>query len=168
MRRLWYIRRGGSVTGPFPLAAIEQDFLLGRFKPQDELSEDRELWVRVAEQPELAALVSLPHPDAPTDELERDWRRERLEALRRWADQRTGQDRRDAATAPPHPGRRQGERREPRDELRRPSDASRASPSAQPRGAWRLLAAILAIVVLILIAIAYHLGTVVPVPVRLG
>jgi hypothetical protein len=168
MRRLWYIRREGSVTGPFPLAAIEQDFLLGRFKPQDELSEDRELWVRVAEQPELVALVGLSHFDAPTNESERDWRRERLEALRRWADQRTGQDRRDAASALSPLGRRRAERREPRDELRRPSNASRASPSDQPRGAWRLLAAILVIVVLILIAIAYHLGTVVPVPVRLG
>jgi hypothetical protein len=167
MRQLWYVRRRGRVSGPFPFAAIEQDFLLGRLEPQDELSEDRASWLRVAEQPEIAAIVTI-QASAPADPERRDWALERLAALRRWADERTGADRREQGAQAPDPGRRQGERREPDTALRRPNEATRSSPSLQPRGAWRLVAAILVLVILILIAIAYHFGTVVPVPIRLG
>lgn len=167
MRRLWYVRRRGQISGPFPFAAIEQEFLLGRLDLRDELSEDRANWLRAAEQPEIAAILSV-QASAPLDPDTRDWSQERLAALRRWADERTGADRREQGAQASDPGRRQGERREPDSAQRRPSEGARPSPSVQPRGAWRLVAAILALVILILIAIAYHVGTVVPVPVRLG
>jgi hypothetical protein len=167
MRHLWYVRRRGHVSGPFPIAAIEQDFLLGRLQPEDELSEDRANWLGLAEQPEIAAIITL-QASAPGDPGDRDWKLERLAALRRWADQRTGVDRQEQAAQAADSGRRKGERREP-DAVRRPAnEGARPAPSVQPRGAWRLVAAILALIILILIVIAYHLGTVVPVPVRLG
>jgi hypothetical protein len=167
VRQLWYVRRQGQISGPFPFAAIEQDFLLGRLQLHDELSEDRASWVRVAEQPEIAVIVTAEAAE-PQDPENRNWNLERLAALRRWADQRTGADRREQGAHAPDSGRRHGERREPEAALRGPDASARSAPSVQPRGAWRLVAAILALVILILIAIAYHVGTVVPVPVRLG
>jgi hypothetical protein len=169
MARLWYLRKGERVTGPFPLPAIQQDFLLGRIRLNDELSQDRQEWLRLSDHPELAALG----PPAPRDggeDGERDWGRERFEALRRWADERSGHDRRaqQQRTTAAQSARRQGERRQPESDRRTVRSTDRPAPSAQPRAAWRVLAAILAVVILALIAVAYHYGTVVPVPVRIG
>lgn len=168
MARLWYLRRGERVNGPFPLPAIQQDFLLGRVRLSDELSQDRLEWLRLSDHPELAALG----PPAPADGTapgERDWGRERFEALRRWADERSGHDRRaQQQPAAGSPARRQGERRRAAADARSAPSGGRSAPSAQPRAAWRIVAVILAVVILVLITVAYHFGTVVPVPVRIG
>jgi hypothetical protein len=165
--RLWYLRRGERITGPFPLPAIQQDFLLGRVRMSDELSEDRLEWLRLSDHPELAALGP-PPPAGGAQPGERDWGRERFEALRRWADERSGHDRRTQQEPSASPARRQGERRQMGAPARSGRSTDRGAPSAQPRTAWRIMAAILALVILILVAVAYHFGTVVPVPVRLG
>jgi hypothetical protein len=167
MARLWYLRRGERITGPFPLPAIQQDFLLGRVRMSDELSQDRLEWLRLSDHPELAALGAPAAPDG-AEPGERDWGRERFEALRRWADERSGYDRRAQQDAVGSPRRRQGERRQAPADGRSARSDERGAPSGQPRAAWRLVAVILGLVILALIAVAYHFGTVVPVPVRIG
>ena len=168
MSRLWYLRRGQRITGPFPLAAIQQDFLLGRVRSSDELSQDRVEWLRLSEHPELATLAP-PAPPGGPEAGERDWGRERFEALRRWADERSGHDRRAEHQATTTSlARRQGERRKAAADARSARPDDRRGPSAQPRTAWRIVAVILAFAILGLIAVAYHFGTVVPVPVRFG
>jgi hypothetical protein len=166
MARLWYLRRGERVTGPFPLPAIQQDFLLGRVRVTDELSQDRQMWLRLTEHPELATLTQVPADGVETGE--RDWGRERFEALRRWADERSGHDRRTQQAAESAPARRQGDRRQQAADVWSARSDERRTPSAQPRSAWRVAAVILALVILALVAVAYHVGTTVPVPVRLG
>lgn len=167
MARLWYLRRGERVTGPFPLPAIQQDFLLGRVRTSDELSQDRQEWLRLSDHPDLAALTQAPSEEIPRDE--RDWGRERFDALRRWADERSGHDRRSTQQAAVTAlARRQGERRQAIADARSVRPDTRPALSAQPRSAWRVVAAILALVVVVLIAVAYHFGTVVPVPVGIG
>lgn len=167
MRQLWYVRRGQRVSGPFPFPALEQDFLLGRLRLEDELSEDRATWLRVAEQPQIAAIVAM-QTALPGQSQERDWKLERLAAARRWANQRIGLDREvhDERSSDSQP--REGNRRAPSTTTQRSSQSGRSAPSMQPGTAWRWVAAVLALGILLLVLIAYYIGTVVPVPVKLG
>ena len=94
-RQLWYVRRGDKVSGPFPTQVVANNTLLGRFLPGDEVSLDQLEWkplVSVAEllPPELLELHN------ETDPERRQWLEERLKAARRWADQRTHDERRHA------------------------------------------------------------------------
>ena len=52
-RRLWYVRRNGEVKGPFMSAQITRNILLGRIRPNDELSTDEKNWQTVAVHREL-------------------------------------------------------------------------------------------------------------------
>jgi Pentapeptide repeats (8 copies) len=52
-RRLWFVRRNGEVKGPFMPAQITRNILLGRLKPDDELSSDEQHWQQVAMHREL-------------------------------------------------------------------------------------------------------------------
>ena len=83
---LWYIRREGVVTGPFPVGLIERYIVLGRIGAATELSADNVHWAHCAEWPEWVAYVE---EFKANDESE-----EHLEALRRWEDERGGYDRR--------------------------------------------------------------------------
>jgi hypothetical protein len=51
--RLWYVRRADAIRGPFPFGQISREILLGRLRADDELSHDREQWVKLASQPRL-------------------------------------------------------------------------------------------------------------------
>jgi len=93
-RQLWYVRRGNKVSGPFPTQVVANNTLLGRFLSGDEVSLDQSEWkplLSVAEllPPELHELHN------ETDPERRQWLEERLKAARRWADQRTHDERRD-------------------------------------------------------------------------
>lgn len=92
-RQLWYVRRGGKVSGPFPTQAVANNALLGRFVPDDEVSVDQLEWRPLVAVEELLPpeLLELHHA---TDPEQRQWLEERLKAARRWADQRTHDDRR--------------------------------------------------------------------------
>jgi pentapeptide repeat protein len=52
-RRSWFIRRNGQVKGPFLSAQITRNILLGRLRPNDELSSDEHNWQQVAMHREL-------------------------------------------------------------------------------------------------------------------
>ena len=43
----WYIRHKGNVEGPFPAGQIKQELLLGRYKPDDEVSHDKDAQAKV-------------------------------------------------------------------------------------------------------------------------
>ena len=84
LQQNWYVRREGRVTGPYPAGLVSRYVLLGRIKPDDEVSADRAAWLRVCEVDALVPQVmrdAEAHPDDP--ELQK-----KLQAARRWADER--------------------------------------------------------------------------------
>ena len=91
-QNLWYVRRAGRVSGPFPEKWLRRDLALGRLRPEDEISPDRVSWVPLRERPDW--LDEAP-PEAPSDLPE--WQQERLRARRRWLDERRLPDRRQSA-----------------------------------------------------------------------
>jgi hypothetical protein len=97
---LWFMMRGGEVRGPFPRAQITRYILLGRIRPEDEISVDRASWQPVADVTEVQ----------PTG-LENE--ESQVLALRR-ADERLAEDRRanqSAAQIAEFENRRAGDRR---------------------------------------------------------
>jgi len=102
---LWYVRRDKALKGPFPAGLISRYILLERIRMDDELSQDRETWVTVSEVPEL--IPDVLKADPGDEEAQR-----RLDAARRWADERRGPDQR-AWDAGARPDRRGGDRRQP-------------------------------------------------------
>ncbi|MCW9025010.1 MAG: pentapeptide repeat-containing protein [Gammaproteobacteria bacterium] len=76
-----YVRKQNKVSGPFPPKQISQSLLLGRFKLTDEVSEDKETWVLIQSRPEL--VPDLIQADQNDEEV-----KEKLQAARRWADER--------------------------------------------------------------------------------
>lgn len=103
---LWYVRRGRTLKGPFPAGLISRYILLDRIRLSDELSQDRTTWKPVKACVELIPDVLKADPD------DEDAPR-RLEAARRWADERRGEDQRVWGTAGDQPGEtlEAGERR---------------------------------------------------------
>lgn len=80
----WFIRRkGGAIKGPFPEGQIEQYLLLGRFVLSDEVSLDKEDWRPIGMIPHLIPELLI------SAKIDND-AREKLEAKRRWADERRG------------------------------------------------------------------------------
>jgi len=61
-RKLWYLKRGDTVTGPFPGAVVERNIVLGRVKPDDRISRDRDTWVAAARTPEFDHLAGAANP----------------------------------------------------------------------------------------------------------
>lgn len=92
-RQLWYVRRTGGVSGPFPNRVVANHVLLGRFDPSDEVSMDQLEW-----QPLMSVRTLLPvellELQTEQDPEKKRWLEERLKAAHRWADERTHQDRR--------------------------------------------------------------------------
>jgi len=78
--KLWYWKKGGRVTGPFPSGLLQKYIILGRVKPDDLMSQDKQIWQRAATIRDLIPDV-VRHKNDPNYE-------ERLEAARRWADDR--------------------------------------------------------------------------------
>ncbi len=83
MSKLWYVRRHQQVKGPFPEAQISRLAMLGRIRPTDMLSADREAWAPLSEIPDLI-------PEAVRNGADE----ETLKALRRQEDERGLGDRR--------------------------------------------------------------------------
>ena len=88
----WYLRKAGEVKGPFPAGLLSRYLLLGRVSDDDEVSSDGEEWVAIKDVPELIPKVLLEDTSDPMVQ-------ERLQAARRWADER-GVDRRGGGSAP--------------------------------------------------------------------
>lgn len=85
MTKAWYIRSksGGETKGPFPGGQITQEILLGRHKLEDEVSHDKEEWFPLREVKELLPEIFFENRSDPGFN-------ERLNAARRWADERRG------------------------------------------------------------------------------
>jgi len=112
LKRLYYVKRGEQITGPYPLGLIQRYILIGRITATDEISIDRKEWKTLDFLTELMPTVLT---EDPGDEAVK----ERLQRARRWADERSGIDRRQTQTAEETDfweRRRSGERRAPEDE----------------------------------------------------
>ena len=83
---MWYLRKNGEVRGPYPAGLISRYVLLGRVSDSDEVSSDGEEWIFISDLPELIPNVMKGDASDPLVQ-------ERLQAARRWADER-GIDRR--------------------------------------------------------------------------
>lgn len=103
--RLWYIRRNGDIQGPFPAEFIRRFALLGRVRRDDELSTDRASWRPLVALPELGAAELLRERTDPDRDAQR------LASLRRWEDERGGDDRRGGASEDGTGRRHGGDRR---------------------------------------------------------
>lgn len=99
---IWYIRRQNKVTGPFPVKQLQQSILLGRLSLNDEVSKDKQEWLAVRTVPELIPEVLKADNSDPQI-------RERIEAARRWADERRGERRDGEDKSRAGPGRREPE-----------------------------------------------------------
>jgi hypothetical protein len=102
----WYLRNAGEVKGPYPAGLLSRYLLLGRVKDHDEVSSDGKEWVAIKDVPELI-------PEVMKEDASDPMVQERLDAARRWADER-GVDRRGTRDAPAssQQNRRRGDRRE--------------------------------------------------------
>ncbi len=101
--QLWYLRQQGEVRGPFNGSVIRRFAILGRVTLQDEVSDDAESWQPIAAVAEVV-------PPAIRESLERDDEQALLPARLR-EDERSGLERRSAASDELFKDRRAGERR---------------------------------------------------------
>jgi hypothetical protein len=83
---IWYLWRDGVAEGPFPAGQIQRWVLLGRVRQEDSVSPDGEEWGRVDDWAE--ELV----PEVLRADLTDPYNLQRLEAARRWADERVEDD----------------------------------------------------------------------------
>jgi len=94
---LWYVRHDGRLLGPHPRQVVVDGLLLGRFRWDDPASRDGRTWQPLRLHPEILAAIeplSREAAPAPGEVPPVTWHGERLAAARRWADERTGIDRR--------------------------------------------------------------------------
>jgi len=86
-KRLWYVRRSNAVLGPYPEGLVTRYILLGRIHRSDEISSGDDVWRKVSDVPGLIPEVMQLGMDDPIS-------RQRLMAAKRWADERSTDDRR--------------------------------------------------------------------------
>jgi hypothetical protein len=111
--RLWFVRRGETVRGPFHSALIKRYLLVGRIKPTDEVSLDRHDWLPVtaypafaAEQPSASGMAAVSASVLGSEDERRPGDRRQGEGDSPYKNQRSGKDRR-APEAPEVLERRQ-------------------------------------------------------------
>jgi hypothetical protein len=160
--RLWYVKRGDDVTGPFPLPLLAHYAEVGRIRPDDEVSPDKASWLPFSEVPEL---VPRKPSEGRADPEKKRWQEERLLAARRWADERYRPDRRDGEDAASREKwlaeRRSGERRQqpenPDTVLLRQYRAIQAPPPALgPERFFGVMAVLAALVALPALAVMFY------------
>jgi hypothetical protein len=79
---MWFIRRRGEVKGPYPAGLVSRYILLGRLQESDEVSSDGEEWLVINKDvPELIPPILKGNTSDPLF-------MERLQAARRWVDER--------------------------------------------------------------------------------
>lgn len=167
----WYVNKEGRIRGPFPAGALIQDHLVGRLGDADLVSLDQAEWKPFAAWPELSeALASAAQPSGGEDNDQ--WAAERNLARMRWAEQRSGEDRRAVGTSTdPVEKRRQSDS----DRRDRPVETVRRSKRSLGRAAgilnadvptWILLAGLAGLVLLVGVLV-YLFGAVNPVRVQI-
>lgn len=143
----WYTRRGGEIKGPYPAGLVSRYILLGRLKQSDEVSIDGQQWQTVSEVPGLIPKILQGDTSDPLFQ-------ERLQAARRWADERD-RSRRGAEEGriPGVEGRRGGDRRAPEETAVAAHREARGGrelelfADAQNRWAMLFIAGVVAVVV---------------------
>ncbi len=86
-RQKWFTRHNGEVKGPFTLALLKSNWLLGRLNAQDEISEDQKQWRPIGNIVELElSHTSTPLPADPKQ-------------AKQYLDERDGYDRRQVTAA---------------------------------------------------------------------
>ncbi|MFO7604130.1 MAG: pentapeptide repeat-containing protein [Gammaproteobacteria bacterium] len=144
----WYIRHKGNVEGPFPAGQIKQELLLGRYKADDEVSHDKETWQKLRTVRSLIPEVLLTARDDPD-------REERIEAARRWADERRVERRGEAREVVAGEERREGEPYEST-EYRLKRETSLREAKRRRNNQWSaLLSVLLLIGVIIYVAVRW-------------
>ena len=141
-----YTRRDGVVKGPFPAGQIIRYILLGRVRPNDEVSEDTHIWTRVDQRPDLI-------PDVMGLDLSIPENRERFEAARRWADERRLSH--DEAEEEVSPERRKPEAEEVLAYRQTREEMIAASPRRGYRGILFLLSTVVILGVIIWVAVQW-------------
>lgn len=145
---LWFLRRQGRVTGPFPSGAVRRFVLLGRVDLDDEVSRKRSHWQPIRSLPEVV-------PPDIRKAMEQGDREQIMPDLLR-EDERTGLDRRQqAAAAPEASQRRTGERRQDEPELLKRHRQAKTELRSQKQRRRLPLPAMLVTGVLFLLAIGY-------------
>ena len=157
---LWFVRRGERVSGPFPIGALRQEDALGRLRDATKLSPDGQRWY------EPRQVRSLREPGVERDQAD-EWIRQRAMARVRWADQRSGVDRRAGRTGRDAGGQERrisGDRRSTLIAVRKRSERREelSCTGAERKVVWIVLALLGAI-----IGGAATYGTSNPVPVNL-
>jgi hypothetical protein len=148
---LWYVLKAGQIHGPFPGGALVQDRLLGRLAPEELLSTDRDDWHPFSYWPQLNQALEAAAQAAP--EQQPGWNAERAKARARWADQRTGEDRRAAIEEEAGKGERRGDRRSKRASAQRTARASGVQGLLMDYPVWKLIVALAVIVVVVAVLV---------------
>lgn len=100
----WYVRRRGVVKGPYPAGLVSRYILLGRLEESDEVSGNGRDWLLVKDVPELI-------PKILKGDISDPLIQERLQAARRWADERNRNRRSDTENQSATQENRQGDDR---------------------------------------------------------
>lgn len=79
-QHLWYVRKQGAVSGPFPAQQIRQSFSLAELDLSDMVSLDGVQWVKLIETDILEKAPAKPK----VAESDQEWRQEREKARLRW------------------------------------------------------------------------------------
>lgn len=142
---LWYVRKQGEISGPFSGSVITNHLIIGRLSLNDEISADKQHWLPVQHQTDL-------HPQLKQDDPDR---------AKRYMDERTGLDRRQAQQETPAEAKlRSGERRadEPEFETQRRELRRMLMHKYRARKEhmfWPMLATFLMLLALTMLAILY-------------
>lgn len=154
-RQLWYVRRAGVVSGPFPNRVVANHVLLGRFVPEDEVSIDQFEW-----QPLMSVRALLPGEllglQTETDPEKRQWLEERLRAAHRWADERTHHDRRQQENAAGPRGEDRRKTTVSPDVLALPHIHPRLEPWSSRRRYLGAAAVLSALILLVALGLVFH------------
>lgn len=144
-RQLWYTRRGEIVQGPFPAGQITRYIILGRIQLTDEVSVDQNIWVPLNQLPEMI-------PDLAQSDLSDPALLQRLQAAKRWEDER-GRNRREEEDAAVTANQRAGDDRRkaaaPGAQRPRSARPDRLGAHIEERKRNRLVSGLIAIGVLI-------------------
>lgn len=92
--RLWQVKRGAQISGPFPEPLICQQILLGRIRENDLLSLDGHSWHDYRDIPEIYQEITR-LLDLHAESHDPQWHEERVRAALRHFDERKSPDRRD-------------------------------------------------------------------------
>jgi hypothetical protein len=90
VQALWYVRKSGQVSGPFPAPQIDEALRVGEIVPTDELSLDGEQWQPVRESGLFRGGHAVAKP--PQENPDSAWQIEREKARHRWEDNASQDD----------------------------------------------------------------------------